>query len=139
MRLIFGLLIALALLMGGARECRAEMGVAKVTPAMAKEWGMQVRATANGPNEFWVELEFRPEGRFKNFSHVSLEIQDGKKLLLGYTALRENRTSSGTIKVNFLANRDYLEKVTLRVVTGVAMDRNGYDLRVKEFVEPDGN
>ena len=96
-----------------------------------------MRSKPNGPNEVWVELELKAEGQLKDFSHVSLEIREGEKFLLGYTALKEKTTSSGSIVVNFMANRAFLEKLTLNVVAGQPMDMRGYQLRVKDFVEPE--
>jgi hypothetical protein len=97
---------------------------------------MAIRTKANGPNDIWVELEFKPEGKFKDFSHVSLEIREGRKLLVGYAALREKRSSSGSVVVNFIANRVFLEKITLTVaVADVPLGGSGYELRVKDFVE----
>jgi hypothetical protein len=95
---------------------------------------MEVRTKANGPNEVWVELEFKTEGKLKDFSHVELEIRDGEKFLLGYAPLREKRSSSGSVVVSFMANRAYLDKVTLCVVVGSLADV-GYELRLKDFVE----
>jgi len=89
----------------------------------------------NGPNEAWVELEFKAEGELKDFRHVSLEVREGEKLLVGYAPLRERASSSGRVLVGFMANRAYLDKVTLRVVTGHPMNTTGHDLRVKDFVE----
>ena len=36
------------------------MSVEKVSKERAKELGIEIRATANGPNEAWVELELKP-------------------------------------------------------------------------------
>jgi hypothetical protein len=78
-------LLALTLLLAVAsNRCLAEMGIVEVSRERAKELGMEVRFTKNGPNEIWVELEFKPEGKLKDFKHVSLEIRDGGKFLLGY-------------------------------------------------------
>jgi hypothetical protein len=130
-------LLALTLLLAVAsNRCLAEMGIVEVSRERAKELGMEVRFTKNGPNEIWVELEFKPEGKLKDFKHVSLEIRDGGKFLLGYAPLGEKRPKSGSVVVGFLANRAYLDKVSLRVVAGHPMDLTGYELRMKEFVAP---
>ena len=94
--------------------------------------GIHIRATAAGPDAAWVELEFKPEGKLKDFSHVELEINDGEKLLVAYAPLQEKRLPTGSIVVRFMANRTYLEKVTLCVVAGLDV---GYNFRLKEFVE----
>jgi hypothetical protein len=70
------------LLFAASDRCLAEMAIVEVSRERAKELGMEVRFTENGPNEIWVELEFKPEGKLKDFKHVSLEIRDGGKFLL---------------------------------------------------------
>ena len=98
--------------------------------------GIEIRATANGPKAATIQLEFNPD-RFKDFNHVSLEIRDGEKFLMGYTSLKERRTASGTIVVGLMANREFLEKVTLTIVTGTSglLDLTGHELRVRDFVD----
>ena len=137
MKAIFNISILTFLFMATSSPCFAMMSIAHVSKERAKELGMEIRAKANGPNVVWVELEFKPVGQLKDFSHVSLEIRDEKKFLLGYTALREKRTSSGSVVVTFMANRAYLEKITLSVVVGEPMNMAGYELRVKDFIEPE--
>ena len=118
-----------------AGPCLAMITVAPVTPERAKEMGMEVRAKANGPNEVWLELEFKPEGKLKDFSHVSLEVRDGDKFLLGWNAMKGRPVGSGRVVVTLLASRAYLDKITLRVMVGRPADA-GYDVRVKDFVDP---
>lgn len=122
------------LLISLVSPCLALMGLAIVSPKEARELGIDLRMKDSGPDAFWVELEFKPEGRFKEFQHVSLEIADGDKLLLGYTALKETR-ESGKVTVRFLAGRTYLDKITLRIVTGFPSNYTGHDLRLKEFIK----
>ncbi len=124
-----------ALLIAPGR-CFALMGIAQVSKEQAKEMGIEVRLTDSGPKDFWVELEFKPEGKLKDYSHVSLEIRDGDKLLVGYAALQEKRTDSGSVVVRFMADRAYLDKITLSIVAGFPTNMTGYELRVKDFVEP---
>ena len=118
-----------------ASPCLALMGIAHVSEGRAKEMGIEVRSRAAGPNAVWVELEFETEAELKSFSHVSLEIREGKKLLVGYAALRERRSDSGTVVVSFMASRAYLDRITLRIVVGAARSMAGHDLRVKDFVD----
>lgn len=128
-------LLALSCLLAAAAiPCLAMMSVGDVSPTRAKELGMEIRVKDSGPNDVWVELEFKPEGALKNFVRVTLEIRDGKKLLLGYTALEAKRSSSGSVVVSLMANRAYLEKISLMVVVGVPMDYCGHQLRMKDFV-----
>jgi hypothetical protein len=118
-------------------RCFALMGIAQVSKEQAKEMGIEVRLTDSGPKDFWVELEFKPEGKLKDYSHVSLEIRDGDKLLVGYAALQEKRTDSGSVVVRFMADRAFLDKITLSVVAGFPTNMTGYELRLKDFVEKD--
>ncbi|MCD6051591.1 MAG: hypothetical protein K0Q55_3000 [Verrucomicrobia bacterium] len=122
------------LLVALVSPCLALMGIGWVTPKEAKELGIELRVTDSGPNAHWVELEFKPEGRFKEFQHVSLEIADGEKLLLGYTTLKETR-EPGKVTVRFMAGRPYVDKITLRIVTGYPSNYSGHDLRLKEFIK----
>ena len=96
--------------------------------------GIEIRATASGPDAAWVELEIKPGNKLKGFSHVELEINDGEKSLVAYARMRDERLASGSIVVRFMANRAYLEKVTLCVVEGPGTDV-GYELRLKDFIE----
>jgi hypothetical protein len=114
----------------------ALMGIDPVSKERAKEMGIEVRLMDSGPKDFWVELEFKPEGKLKDYSHVSLEIRDGDKLLVGYAALQEKRTDSGSVVVRFMADRAYLDKITLSIVAGFPTNMTGHELRVKDFVEP---
>jgi hypothetical protein len=137
MRMIFSSSVLAVLLLATPSRCFAEMSIMQVTREKAKDLGIELRAKGNGPNQVWIELEFKPEGKLKDFSHVSLEIRDGPKLLVGYAALKEKDSSSGKVVVTFMADRNYLEKVTLSVVVGRPMDMSGYNLAVKDFVEWD--
>ena len=85
-------------------RCFALMGIKPVSKDDAKEMGIEVRVTDAGPKDAWVELEFKPEGSLKDFSHVSLEIRDGDKLLVGYAPLQDKRTDAGNVVVRFMAD-----------------------------------
>ncbi|QDT43742.1 hypothetical protein Pan241w_38460 [Gimesia alba] len=118
-----------------ASESYAMMGIKPVSQKLAKALGIEVRTKANGPGQIWVTLEFKPEGEFKQFDYVSLEIGEGKELLLGYAPLQAQRTKSGKVVCTFLANRTYLEKVTLRIVAGPPLNKTGYDLQLNKFLD----
>lgn len=133
---IMNIAVLTFLLFAASSQCFAEMTIEQVSNKRAKELGMEIRTKASGPNAVWVELEFKPEGKLKDFSHVSLEIREGKKLLVGYAALREKRSSSGSVVVSFMAHRAFLDKITLTVVVAdVPLGSSGYELRVKDLVE----
>jgi hypothetical protein len=115
-------------------KCLADMSIRHVSKDVAKELGIELRAKPNGPKEAWIELEFKPEGKLADFHHVSLEIRDEKKFQLGWTPLKDERTSTGSVIVRLMGNREFLEKVTLRVVRGATADV-GDDLRISDFVD----
>jgi hypothetical protein len=117
------------------QPCFALMGISYITRDQAKELGIEIRVQPNGPREVWIEMEFKIQGRLKDFDHVSLEIREGDKLLIGYASLREERSATGTAKVHFMANRAFLDKVTLSIVTGFPSNYSGNELRLKDFVE----
>jgi len=136
MKTILKLSLLVVLLAAAANPCLALMGLAPVSNERARELGMEVRILGNGPDEVWVELEFKPVKELKEFDHVSLEISDHGKVLVGYTALKDTRTGSGNVVVRFMAGRAHLEKIALWVVTGPPGNMSAYTLSVKDFVEP---
>src|SRR5690349_22647247 len=117
MKTALRLLVLASLAVSMPIPCLALRSIGIVSKADAKEMGLEVRATPAGPEAAWLELEFKPEGKLKAYSHVELEINEGEKLLVAYAALSEQKSSSGSIVVRFMANRAYLEKITLTVVT----------------------
>ena len=141
MKTIFSMSALAALLVVAPSPCFALTEIMHVSKERAKALGMEIRSKASGTNAVWVELEFKTEGELKRFSpqnnsRVELEIREGEKLLVGYAALREKRSNSGSVVVSFMANRDYLDKITLVVVVGSGQLSGGaYELRVKDFVE----
>lgn len=136
MKTIFKIAILALLLAVAPTPCFALRSIGFVSKKEAKELGMDLRFKAGSTNEVWVELEFKTEGKFKDFSHVELEIREEKQFLLGWAPLKEKRTSSGSVVIHFLANRAYLDKISLCVVVGDFGD-TGWELRVKDFVEPE--
>jgi hypothetical protein len=132
LRICFATFLLVALV----APCFALMGIGFVSPKEAKELGIDLRIKDSGPDACWIELEFKPEGRFKEFQWVSMEIAEGDKLLLGYTPLKDTR-ESGKIIVRFMAGRAHLDKITLRIVTGFPSNYSGHDLRLKEFTKPE--
>jgi hypothetical protein len=127
-------LLALLLSLATSSLSFAEIAIKSVTQERAKVLGMEMRLKGNGPNEVWLELEFHAVGELKDFQQVTLEVRDGDKLLIGYAPLEKHPSTDGRVYVAFMANRAYLEKVTLRVVTGNRRDA-GYELKVKDFVD----
>ena len=136
MKTIFKIAILALLLAVAPSPCFALRSIGFVSKKEAKEMGLDLRFKANGTNHVWVELEFKTEGKFKEFQHVELEIREGGQFLLGWAPLKDKRTGSGTVVVRFLADRAYLDKISLCVVVGDFGD-GGWELRVKDFVEPE--
>jgi len=117
-------------------RCFALMSIAFVDKKKADELGIKLTITPNGPDAAVVALEFKTNGPLATFHHVSIEIRDDRKFLLGWTPLQHKVTDSGSIKAGLTANREYLNNnITLRIVAGSLGDI-GYDLRLKDFVEP---
>ena len=114
--------------------CFALWGIAPVSKEGAKELGMQVRSEPAGPNHVTVELEFKPEGKLKDFSRVDLRIGQGDNPPVT-APLREDRSKPGRVVVSFTADRAQLDKLTLWVMVPESLGGTIYDLRVKDFVE----
>ena len=117
----------------------AMMGISVVTKNEAQALGIDIRAKPSGPKNVWVELEFKAEGGMKDFQHVSMEIRDGKELLVGYAPMKAERQDSGKVKYTCMANRKYVDKITLSIVTaripnGLG-DMVGHELQLKEFID----
>ena len=130
-------LSALLLLLSAAAAspCFGMMSIELVSKKRAKALGMEVRATAAGPDIVRVEIAFDVKGELKYFSRVDLEMHGGGKLLMSAT-LQPDRSTPGRAVVGFTASRGDLEKFTLRVVTEQGpRSRTGHDLRVHEFFD----
>jgi hypothetical protein len=84
-----------------------------------------------------VELEFKPEGKLKQFSHVELKMTGGEKSFVFSAGVRETRSSSGSVVVTLTASRAYLAKTTLSVVMRDPREAGDhtYELRMKAFVD----
>ena len=101
----------------------------------AKELGLTFRSRASGgPNAVWVELTFKAAGKLAGFTHVDLHMYEGEKLLL--TTILSNRSElPDHFQVSFHADRDNIDKITLRVMKDVGEGGVGYVLRVKDVVD----
>ena len=113
--------------------CFALWVIAPVSKERAKEMGMEVRSKATGPNHVIVELEFKTEGTFKDFSRVDLRVGEGDNQHVT-AALREDRSKPGRVVVSFTAERGQLDKIKLWVMVPESAGGTIYDLRVKDFV-----
>ena len=137
MKTIINLSVLLVLLVTNPSPCFALREIAVITKKEAKEMGIEVRAHTAGPDAVWLELEFKPEGKLKEFTHVELNMGEGKKAFVVSATLRETRSSSGSILVTLTASRAYFEKITLSVVMHSPREAGDhtYELRMKDFVD----
>jgi hypothetical protein len=102
-----------------------------VSKKQAKELGMEVRSTAPDPKHIRVELEFKLDGKLKDFTQVDLQFDKGALT----ATLREDRSKPGRVAVSFTADPAQLDKLTLQVTVPNSDGRDILDLRVKDFVE----
>ena len=136
MKTIFNITVLALVLAFTPSPCFALREIAVVTEKEAKEMGIEVRTHSAGRDAVRLELEFKPEGKLKEFTHVELQLVEGEKSLVVSTSLRETRSRSGNIIVTFTAGRAWVDKITLSVVQhspGETGDHT-YELRMKEFV-----
>lgn len=141
MKTIINLSLLAVLLALAPSRCLAARSIGTLSPNDAKEMGVEVRATPAGPDAVWLEVEFKTGGKLKEYnpersSHVELEIRDGEKSLLSYAALQEQHPAPGHVRVRFMANRAYLDKLVVTIVVGSgAMVGGAYELHLKDFVD----
>jgi hypothetical protein len=117
--------------------CFALREIAPLTRKEAKEMGLDVRVLAAGPDAVRLELEFKPEGKLEEFTHVELSVREGKDSLVLSTSLRATRTEAGSRLVTLTVGRAFLEGVTLSLVMHSPAEAGDhtYELRMKEFAE----
>ena len=127
----------LTLFVAACGSSNAMISVGNVSVDRAGELGIELRAKPGGPKHAWIELEFKPIGPLSKFQHVSLEIPDGDELGLGWTPLKDKRTSNGSVIVRVMGSRKFLENVTLRIVCGELTAESGLDVKIKDFVDFD--
>jgi hypothetical protein len=119
-----------------ASPCFALWGRMTLPKEEAKKMGMEVRSERAGPNQVRVELEFKTDGLSKNFSRVELQIGEGDKSLVT-APLKEDRSRPGRVVVTFTADRAQLDKARFSVWVPTGLGGMIYDLRVKDFVDPE--
>jgi hypothetical protein len=134
MKTVFNIFVVAVLLVVAPSPCFALWEIAPVSKEGAKELGMQVRSEPAGPNHIRVELEFKPEGKLKDFSRVDLRIGEGDNPPVT-APLREDRSKPGRVVVSFTSDRTQLDKLRLWVMVRKSDGGIIYDLRVKDFVE----
>src|SRR5262245_34889386 len=133
----------LAFLLITPSPCFALWVIAPVSREGSKAMGMEVRSAPAGPNQVRVELEFKTEGRFAEFSPtgrsnyrsgVELRVDEEKNPVLT-ARLQEDRSKPVRIVVSFQADRAILEKIKLHVMVPESDGGTVYVLSVKDFVE----
>jgi hypothetical protein len=143
MKTLFGIAV-LAVLVVAPSPCFALWVIAPVSKEGAKKLGMEVRSTAAGPDQVRVELEFKiegklkdfiPGGKFENYSGVELRIGEGENSQVT-APLREDRSKPGRVMVRFTADRAQLGKLKLCVFVRESDGGTICQLAVKDFVEP---
>src|SRR5690348_15789803 len=100
MKTILNTVVVAVILVVAPSPCFALWGIAPVSEDGAKELGMQVRSEPAGPNHVRVELEFKSEGKLKDFSRVDLRIGEGDNPPVT-APLREDRSKPGRVVVSF--------------------------------------
>jgi hypothetical protein len=109
----------------------ALMAIGVVNKEEAKQMGLEIETRPSGPDAVWMQLKFKPTGKLKQYSHVNLEIWDGK--LVVSSALKEWPAGSGEVVVNFTIARANLAKAMLVVVAGDAENYVGHQLQLKDY------
>jgi len=106
-----------------------------VTVSRAEALGFDIVARAAGPDLVRVELEFAIDGELEHYRQVVLELRDENKLLLT-SAIKEEETKPGRVKVSFATSRARLKLCSLRVVSQDGQrTRIGRVIAVKDFVD----
>ena len=137
MKTMFKISVLAVLLAVAPSPCFALRLIAPLTKAEAKKIGIELRARPAGAEAVWLELEFKPEGKLKQFTHVELNMTEGEKSLVVSAGLRETRSSSGSVVVSLTVSRAHLEKTTLSVAMRDPAEAGDhtYELRMKDFVD----
>lgn len=134
MKAILNISAVAGIIVVASTPCFALWQTTPVFEKEAKALGMHVRSEPAGSNHVKVELEFKPQGKLKNFSHVELRIGEGDNPPVT-APLREDRSKPGRVVVGFTADRAQLDKLTLSVMVPFFTGGDEYLLRVKDFVE----
>ena len=110
------------------------------SPEQAKEMGIKVKHKPSGPDHVIVDIEFKPEGRLKNFAkaegltRVDLQIGEDKERLLSAT-LREDRSQKGRVAVRFTAKRSQLDQITVWLIDPPLLGGTAEVLKLHQFID----
>jgi hypothetical protein len=134
----FRALLLTFLFLASSSRCLALREILVLNRNDASAMGIEVRTKAAGAGPVVrVELEFKPEGKLKQFTHVELNVTEGEKSLIFFGGLRETRTNSGGVIVTFSAGRAFLEKSALSIVVRDPREAGDhtFELRMKDFLD----
>jgi hypothetical protein len=135
MKMIFNISALTVLLIAASSHCFAEMTVADVSKQEAKEMGVTMRSHKNGDAGVAVWLEFKTNGKLKDFTRVDLQIGEGKSRIMS-APLLVSHPSPGSVAVHFSAYPAYLATSTLTIVVADSpLGGSGYRFKVKDFIE----
>jgi len=135
MKTMRDLLVLIFLLFASSSQCFAEMMIEDVSKAQAKEMRMTIRSHANGDAGVKVWLEFKTQGKLKEFSRVELRMTVGGKHLVS-APLQASRPTADSVSAYFSADPSYLATSELWIVVDdEPLGGTGYRLKVKEFIE----
>ena len=133
--------LLLALLAVPSRACFGVNILHEVTAEQAEELGLEVRSYSASPGIVGVVLEFKTEGALRDYQRVDLAVQSDGAWIMS-TALREEESKEGNVKVGFHAARGSLDGMSLVVETGDPPltpfgNRVAYQLQIRDFIALD--
>lgn len=135
MKTIFNISALAFLLIAASSQCFAEMTIEDVSKERAKEMGVTMRSHKDGDAGIAVWLEFRTNGKLKDFTRVDLQIGEGKSRIMS-APLLASHPSPGSVAVHFSASPAYLATSTLTIVVAdVPLGGSGYRFKVRDFME----
>ena len=134
MKALFMLTVLAIVLLAASNVCQAMLDIEQVDKPRAKELGITIRVSAADKGAVRVVLEADAVGPLKSFKYVELSMRDGPKFTVSAT-LKNEATEPGHIYDNCYIDRAMLDQLTLRVVAESGLQRDGYDLRIKDFAE----
>jgi len=134
MKPLFMLTVLAIVLLAASNVCQAMLDIEQVDKPRAKELGITIRVIAADKGAVRVVLEADAVGPLKSFKYVELSMRDGPKFTVSAT-LKNEATEPGHIYASCYIDRAMLDQLTLRVVAESGLQRDGYDLRIKDFAE----
>jgi hypothetical protein len=137
MKAMFNVSVFALLLFTAASECFALQRNMIVAKDGAREMGVTFRSNLNGEAGVKVSIEFKPQGKLKNFAFADLTIVAGGKPLVS-APLLTSRPNPDSVRVCFSADPSYLGTTVLTIVVQEGEEtRIGYQFLVKDFLEPE--